>query len=44
MHYNFVHIHQTLRGTPAMASGVCNKLWSLEDIVRVVGEWEVAKG
>lgn len=38
MHYNFVRIHQTLRVTPAMAAGVTDKLWSLEDIVRIVDE------
>jgi IS1 family transposase len=42
MHYNFVRIHQTLRVTPAMAAGVTGKLWSLEDIVRVVDEWEAS--
>jgi IS1 family transposase len=43
MHYNFVRIHQTLRVTPAMAAGVTDKLWSLEDIVRVVDEWEAGQ-
>ena len=33
MHYNFARIHQTLRVTPAMAAGVSNRLWSIEDIV-----------
>jgi IS1 family transposase len=33
MHYNFVRIHQTLRVTPAMAAGVTNRLWDVEDIV-----------
>lgn len=41
MHYNFVRIHQTLRVPPAMAAGVTDTLWSLEDIVRIVDEWEV---
>jgi IS1 family transposase len=40
MHYNFVRIHQTLRVTPAMAAGVTDTLWSLEDMVRIVDEWE----
>src|SRR5260221_6548715 len=40
MHYNFVRIHQTLRVPPAMAAGVIDTLWSLEDIVRIVDEWE----
>jgi hypothetical protein len=42
MHYNFVRIHQTTRVSPAMAAGVSDKLWSLEDIVRMVDDWEVA--
>jgi hypothetical protein len=37
MHYNFVRIHQTTRVTPAMAAGVSQTLWSLEDIMRAVG-------
>ena len=40
MHYNFVRIHQTLRCTPAMEAKVTDKLWSLEDMVRL-DEWEV---
>jgi hypothetical protein len=33
MHYNFCRIHKTLRVTPAMAAGVTDRLWSVEDIV-----------
>jgi hypothetical protein len=32
-HYNFVRIHKTLRVTPAMASGVTDRLWSLEQLL-----------
>jgi IS1 family transposase len=32
-YYNFVKIHQTLRVTPAMAAGVTDRLWSIEDLV-----------
>ncbi len=32
-HYNFVRLHKTLRMTPAMAAGVENRLWSLEELV-----------
>jgi IS1 family transposase len=39
MHYNFARIHQTLRVTHAMAVGVVDKLWDLEDIVRKVDEY-----
>ena len=31
--YNFCRIHKTLRVTPAMAAGVTDTVWSLEDIV-----------
>ena len=33
MYYNFVRIHSSLRVTPAMAAGVTDKLWSIEDMV-----------
>jgi hypothetical protein len=32
-HYNFVRVHRTLRVTPAMAAGVSNQLWSLDELV-----------
>lgn len=35
MYYNFVRIHKSLRVTPAMAAGVTDRLWSLEDMVRL---------
>jgi IS1 family transposase len=31
--YNFCRIHKSLRVTPAMAAGVTDRLWSLDDIV-----------
>lgn len=43
MHYNFVRIHQSLRVTPAMAARVTERLWSLEDMVRKVDEWETTQ-
>lgn len=36
MHYNFARIHKTLRVTPAMAAGVTDRLWSIEDIANIV--------
>ena len=33
MYYNFVRIHKTLRITAAMAAGVTDRLWELEEIV-----------
>jgi len=35
MYYNFARIHKTLRITPAMAAGVSERLWSIEDIVKL---------
>jgi hypothetical protein len=32
-HYNFVRQHKTLRVTPAMAAGVSDRLWTLEELV-----------
>lgn len=31
--YNFCRIHKTLRATPAMAAGITDRFWSLDDIV-----------
>ena len=36
-------IHQTLRVTPAMAANVAKTLWAMDDIVKVVEEWEGEK-
>src|SRR5229473_1821448 len=32
-HYNLVRLHKTLRVTPAMAAGVVDRLWSIEELV-----------
>ncbi len=34
--YNFVRVHKTLRMSPAMAAGIETRLWSMEDVVRLV--------
>ena len=36
--YNFCRIHKTLRVTPAMAAGITDRLWSLDDIVAKIDE------
>src|ERR1700691_4483226 len=37
MHYNFARVHQTLRVTPAMEAGISNHVWSLEEIIALLG-------
>jgi IS1 family transposase len=32
-HYNFVRVHGTLRVTPAMAAGVTDHIWTIEEIL-----------
>lgn len=36
MYYNFVRIHKTLRVTPAMAAGVTDHLWSIQEMLKTV--------
>jgi len=36
MYYNFVRIHKTLRVTPAMEAKVTDRLWGIEDIVKLI--------
>ena len=36
MHYNFCRIHSSLRVTPAMAAGVTESVWELEDVAQMV--------
>lgn len=38
MYYNFGRIHQSLRITPAMAAGVSDHVWSLEEIAALADE------
>src|SRR3990167_1226635 len=40
MHYNFARIHKTLRCTPAMAAGITDHVWELEEIVGLLGNAE----
>jgi len=37
MYYNFCRIHQTLRVTPAMEAGISDHVWSIEEIVALLG-------
>ena len=36
MFYNFVRVHKTLRMSPAMAAGVSQTLWTMEDIAEKI--------
>jgi IS1 family transposase len=36
-YYNFAKIHQTLRVTPAMEAGVADHVWSIDEIVGLLG-------
>jgi len=36
MYYNFCRIHKSLRVSPAMAAKVTDRLWSLEDVVKLI--------
>ena len=44
MYYNFVRIHKTLRVTPAMAAGVTDRLWDIDDIAKLVEAAEAKPG
>jgi hypothetical protein len=37
MYYNFARVHQTLRVTPAMEAGISDHVWSIEEIVGLMG-------
>jgi IS1 family transposase len=37
MHYNFCRIHSTLRITPAMAAGVSDHIWEMEQLLQLLG-------
>jgi IS1 family transposase len=40
--YNFVRTHSTLRMTPALAAGITDRLWSMNDIVALIDAREPA--
>jgi IS1 family transposase len=39
VHYNFARIHKTLRITPAMAAGLSDHVWTLEEIVTMADNY-----
>jgi hypothetical protein len=38
--YNFIKIHRTLRMSPAMAAGVTDRLWDVNDLVALWEDYE----
>jgi hypothetical protein len=38
--YNFIKFHRTLRMSPAMAAGVMDRLWSVEDLAALLESYE----
>ncbi|MGD0351914.1 MAG: IS1 family transposase [Dehalococcoidia bacterium] len=40
MYYNFVRVHKTLGVTPAMAAGITDHVWTIEDIVNLQFQFE----
>jgi IS1 family transposase len=38
--YNFVKMHKTLKMTPALAAGVTDTLWSMEDLAALVEDFD----
>jgi len=36
LHYNFCRVHQTLGTTPAVAAGVADHVWSIDELVGLV--------
>ena len=42
VHYNFCRRHQTLGTTPAVAAGLADHVWSLEELVGLLEKREAA--
>lgn len=38
VYYNYCRVHQTLRVTPAMAAGLTSRVWSIGEIVDLIGQ------
>jgi IS1 family transposase len=38
LYYNFARVHQTLRVTPAMEAGLCDHVWTVEEICNLLPE------
>jgi hypothetical protein len=40
MNYNFCRIHKTLRVSPAMAAGVADRVWDMNDVAMLIAAQE----
>jgi IS1 family transposase len=38
MHYNFCRVHSTIKTTPAMAAGIADHVWTLDEMVALIPE------
>jgi hypothetical protein len=36
MHHNFCRIRQSLRVTPALAAGLTDHVWEIEDLLKLI--------
>jgi hypothetical protein len=43
LYYNFVRVHQTLKVTSAIATGVTRRLWEMKDVVNMIEAWEASR-
>lgn len=39
MYYSFCRVHQTLRVTPAMEAGLSDHIWSISELVELIGDF-----
>jgi len=39
-YYNFARVHQTLKTTPAVAAGVTDHVWTIEELVGLLDSAE----
>ena len=40
MYYNFCRVHQTLKTTPAVAAGITDHVWKLNELIALLEEAE----
>jgi len=43
MHYNFCRVHQTIKTTPAMAAGIADHVWTLDEVIGLIHEKPAGK-